>query len=124
VVGSGGESPPPLTTGNYNHGDIMTLQLINPENPRPDIKLTLCIHLPTCGLPMYIVEDIDAALKWYVEGPRDYVNLDMLTEARDGLMADYSALQIDIGEAGLQIVNHLDSLIAALENPAAFSVEG
>lgn len=118
----------------------MTLQLINPENPRPDIKLTLCIHLPTCGLPMYIVEDIDAVLKWYVEGTsasRDYVNLDMLSEARDGLIADYSALQKCPEEScnswrriwvancqdAQKTVSHIDSLIAALENPAEFCVE-
>lgn len=90
---------------------------------------------------MYIVEDIDAALKWYVEGTsasRDYVNLDMLSEARDGLVSDYSTLLKCPEDAcnswrriwpancqdARQTVAHMDSLIAALENPAAFSVEG
>lgn len=89
---------------------------------------------------MYIVEEIATAIKWYVEGPRDYVNLDMLTEAREGCMADYWALQkalqnkevsdswrrvwLEKCEDDMRIVAHLDSLITALENPASFSVEG
>lgn len=85
---------------------------------------------------MYIVEDIQNVLHWYVEGKSDYVTLEQLSEAHDSFESDYVAMRHGDEPNNWRAVwvqnfpnykntmKNFTLLIAALEHPAACEIEG